>query len=375
MLRPLSASVCAVRPSPSADLVLADRPIAGLLSWKDHGAVIDALVRAGDPPPATAVVAHARGVREYIPEEDGEGFWDFFRLSEYCSISITEATYRKDHWISVEGGRFFKIRVLLSGRLLDRNGRLLAEGPQGQLHVCTGERGGGYSIAGGLATTLVVVHCAPEVLTSRMGLALSEIPSPLRALADSDFGAGTSRSMDITPELYRAARWIHASRYSVLAGVRASYLEALSLQIVCQVVTDLAFEASALGESSGVPVRDRRRLLEAHDLLSRRYANPPTIPQLARLVGINQTKLKARFRQLFNLTIYEYVLARRMEVAAQLLIERELSVGEIAYRVGYEYPANFSAAFKRYYGRLPRDWKLGERSLHDGLARGRATDS
>jgi AraC-like DNA-binding protein len=46
-----------------------------------------------------------------------------------------------------------------------------------------------------------------------------------------------------------------------------------------------------------------------------------------------------------------------MEATAQLLVEREFSVAEIAYRVGYEYPANFSCAFKRYYGCSPRQWK------------------
>ena len=36
---------------------------------------------------------------------------------------------------------------------------------------------------------------------------------------------------------------------------------------------------------------------------------------------MNQTKLKAAFKQLLNMTIYEYVLQRRMEVAAQMLVE------------------------------------------------------
>jgi len=373
MFRPYSASAGGARAALSADLVVADRPIAGMLSFADHGSVFEALLRrarrSGPAAPLASLTCpeqRAQGLREYIPEHEGEGFWDYFRLSEHLSISITEATYHKDHWISVEGGRFFKVRLLLAGRLLDRQGRLMIEGPQAQLHVCTGERGGGYSIAGGLPTTLVVLHCAPELMTVRMGLTLAEIPQPLRALSECAVGAGTTGSVSLTPELYRAARWIHASRYSVLAGVRASYLEALTMQIVCQIVTDLA-SATSTPERHSLPARDRRRLLEARDHLSRHYTAPPTIPQLARLIGMNQTKLKSGFRQLFDLTIYEYVLERRMEIAAQLLSERELSVAEIAYRVGYEYPANFSAAFKRYYGRLPREWKLGEFTLEQSL--------
>lgn len=35
--------------------------------------------------------------------------------------------------------------------------------------------------------------------------------------------------------------------------------------------------------------------------------------------------------------------------------ERRLSVTQIAYEVGYEHPANFSTAFRRHFGLLPRD--------------------
>jgi AraC-like DNA-binding protein len=30
-------------------------------------------------------------------------------------------------------------------------------------------------------------------------------------------------------------------------------------------------------------------------------------------------------------------------------------VSQVAYRIGYSHPANFSAAFKRHFGLTPRD--------------------
>jgi AraC-like DNA-binding protein len=345
-----------------ADLIVADQPIAGL-SWPDYGTVIEALTGGAKisrdetrAAPSRTTANRRAGVREYVAPQDGDGWWDYFRLSDHVSLSITEAAYRRDRWISVEGGSFFKIRVLLAGRLLNRDGSTLLESPQAHLHVCAGARGGGYKIAGQVPTTLVVLHCGPELLSERLGLPLEEAPDPLRALAGQGLSAGVSNRVSLTPELFRAAQWIHASRYSVLSTVRAAYLEALAMEMVCQIVTDLSAGGAALCGRSLLS-RDRRRVHEARDYLSQHYASPPTIPQLARMVGMNQTKLKAAFKQLLNVTIYEYVLQRRMGVAAQMLVEAELSVAEIAYRVGYEYPANFSSAFKRYYGRLPRDWK------------------
>lgn len=350
----------ALRPD-ATDLVVSDRPIAGL-SWSTYRSVLDALIGRAAPEAArhsgngqdTRPHGH-RAVREYLSSEDGEGYWDYFQLSDELSLSITDATYRRDHWISVEGGRFFKVRVLLAGKLLRADGEVMLQGPHAQLHVCTGERGGGYAIAAGAATRLVVLHCAPELLT-RLGFAPGEAPYPLRALSVRDGSAGLAVKIHLTPELLRAAQWIDASRFTVLPAVRTVYLEALAMQLLCHTVTELSMRDPHEHAASIAP-RDLKRIHGARDHLAQHYASPPTIPQLARMVGMNQTKLKAGFKQTFQMTIYAYILQRRMEATAQLLVEREFSVAEIAYRVGYDYPANFSCAFKRYYGCSPRQWK------------------
>jgi AraC-like DNA-binding protein len=350
------------RSTDTADLVVADRRIAGL-SWSAYRSVLDALISRAPlehgtrrPGQADGTRPHGhRVVREYLSSEDGEGYWDYFQLNDELSLSITDATYRRDHWISVEGGRFFKVRVLLSGKLLQPDGELMLQGPHAQLHVCAGERGGGYAIAGGGATRLVVLHCAPGLLT-RLGFAAGEAPYPLQALTDGSAAAGRALKIHLTPELLRAAQWIDASRFTVLPAVRTVYLEALAMQLLCHTVTELSVREPH-EHTASIPPRDLKRIYEARDHLAQHYPTPPTIPQLARMVGMNQTKLKAGFKQTFQLTIYAYILQRRMEATAQLLVEREFSVAEIAYRVGYEYPANFSCAFKRYYGCSPRQWK------------------
>src|SRR6266853_985795 len=48
----------------------------------------------------------------------------------------------------------------------------------------------GYKIAGQVPTTLVVLHCGPELLSERLGLALGEAPDALRALAGTGLAAG-----------------------------------------------------------------------------------------------------------------------------------------------------------------------------------------
>ena len=106
----------------------------------------------------------------------------------------------------------------------------------------------------------------------------------------------------------------------------------------------------------GLNGRDLYPIDEARDYLAQHYTKLPAIPELARLVGTNQTKLKASFRRAIGLTLYDFVLKCRMDQAADLLLRGDHSVAQIAYRMGYDYPANFASAFKKYYGVLPRAW-------------------
>jgi AraC-like DNA-binding protein len=52
-------------------------------------------------------------------------------------------------------------------------------------------------------------------------------------------------------------------------------------------------------------------------------------------------------------------LARaRFDVASSLLADPEQQIIDIASRLGYSDPANFSRAFRRYAGVSPRDYRL-----------------
>jgi AraC-like DNA-binding protein len=75
---------------------------------------------------------------------------------------------------------------------------------------------------------------------------------------------------------------------------------------------------------------------------------------LTLLAGMNRTKLMSGFKDLFGTTIYSYVADLRMERAKELLIrEPLLKIADIARRVGFKNPNNFSAAFKKKFGYSP----------------------
>jgi len=149
------------------------------------------------------------------------------------------------------------------------------------------------------------------------------------------------------------------SRSHFASGVRRPYVEARCLELQCLLVQQLQDAQTQRTIATRFSARDVRRIYEGRDILTQNFASRPSIPRLARAIGINQTKLKTGFKQIVGCTVFDFVQQRRMERASELLLKGDLSIREIARMVGYDYPANFTFAFRRHYGFLPKLMKRG----------------
>ena len=78
-----------------------------------------------------------------------------------------------------------------------------------------------------------------------------------------------------------------------------------------------------------------------------------TAPDGSMIKADNEAKLKQGFRSLYGTSVYGYLRDQRMETAWRLLAQRELSVSEVALRVGYANPSKFAAAFRKRFGFAP----------------------
>ncbi|RBQ29014.1 helix-turn-helix domain-containing protein [Aliarcobacter vitoriensis] len=81
----------------------------------------------------------------------------------------------------------------------------------------------------------------------------------------------------------------------------------------------------------------------------------PDLVTLSKKVALNQFKLKYGFRQLFNTSPGNMILEQKMIYAKQLLETSEFSISEISNFVGYKYQSNFTNAFIKFFGVLPKD--------------------
>jgi AraC-like DNA-binding protein len=101
---------------------------------------------------------------------------------------------------------------------------------------------------------------------------------------------------------------------------------------------------------------DWQKIREAEKILISDLQNPPTIKELARLVGTNELKLKTGFKHLFGNTIYGYLTDYRMDFARLGFEKDRYQVKDMAAQVGYANPSHFIAAFRKRFGVTPKKY-------------------
>ncbi|MBD0380230.1 response regulator transcription factor [Paenibacillus sedimenti] len=82
-----------------------------------------------------------------------------------------------------------------------------------------------------------------------------------------------------------------------------------------------------------------------------------TLSSLADMFHLNETYLSGLFKQSTGVTFSDYVTKLRLTKAAALLEENVLKLTDIATLVGYSSSSYFSTAFKKSYGKSPKEYR------------------
>lgn len=183
-----------------------------------------------------------------------------------------------------------------------------------------------------------------------------------RAVSDINNLGGNFRKYQITPGVERILTQLVNCPYP--DGLKRIYLEGKILELAAVYLHETVGQRETASGVTGLSGEDIRCLHQARDILDRDYAAPPTLAVLAKMICLNEFKLKTGFKEIFGKPVYAYVIDKRMEVARLLLEERKARVGEAACLVGYTNISHFSAAFRKKFGINPGEYRgLKARSL------------
>ena len=100
-----------------------------------------------------------------------------------------------------------------------------------------------------------------------------------------------------------------------------------------------------------------RHLLRAKDLVDARYADRLTVEDLAHAAGLSSAHFSREFRRTFGESPHQYLLARRLERAANLLRMTDRPVIDICLAVGLTSVGSFTTSFGRTFGMSPTAYR------------------
>ncbi|HTO15277.1 MAG TPA: AraC family transcriptional regulator [Edaphocola sp.] len=96
---------------------------------------------------------------------------------------------------------------------------------------------------------------------------------------------------------------------------------------------------------------------DASSIINTNLQQPNTVIELARLVGTNTQKLQYGFKEIYGLTVNQYIKEKRLVETITLIKNTEFSISEIADKVGIKSKSYLTKIFKEKYGICPLQYR------------------
>ncbi len=103
---------------------------------------------------------------------------------------------------------------------------------------------------------------------------------------------------------------------------------------------------------------DRKFVSEFSSIIESNIANENFgVDDICKEIGISRVQLYRKVKAVLGYNVNDYILTVRMQKAKYLLLNEDLSISEISYKVGFSSQAYFSTVFKSKFGVTPKAFK------------------
>ncbi|WP_138499153.1 AraC family transcriptional regulator [Nostoc sp. PA-18-2419] len=294
-----------------------------------------------------------------VPNQFGKGYVQQIEVHPHLWLEIWDYEYHDDVLCKMpECNHLVQFSVLLCGKVIDEYG---------------GQVGEGYTMISGSGVQRqmlveypksryvgVNIHMSPSLLATFFPNEVWKIPHQLSLLAK-----GNDWQTLLYPETTMAiggiTQQIVNCPYQEMT--KRIYLQAKVLELMALQLAPILANRYGLQPSPRLKAETIARIHYAKDILLAHLENPPSLLELAQIVGVSDRTLQRGFRELFGKTAFSYLTEKRMESAEQLLRQGNITIAEVAHRVGYSEPRRFAEAFRRRFGITPSGCLLGKKSV------------
>ena len=145
--------------------------------------------------------------------------------------------------------------------------------------------------------------------------------------------------------------------YNVVSTIRNLYYKAKAYELL-----SLYFNRSEEPNIEQCPfLSDEENVLKirrAKDIVIANMAEPPSLQELSREIGLSLKKLKEGFKQIYGDSVFSFLFDYKMEYARRLLDTGEYNVNEVGLKVGYSTSSHFISAFRKKFGTTPKKYLM-----------------
>lgn len=254
-------------------------------------------------------------------------------------LGVTDAGYfpkAANHLVERPRGTSTHLVILcLSGKGWVRNGEAMKEISAGHLVWLPANAPHAYGAADTDPWTIVWAHFSGDEVR-----AWGELLAVTELAAATVFDLPDDRLDEIAlDQAYAALERGFAVRHQVAAAAALRH----ALSTVVQLTHTPRNTRSA-----------HERVVASIEMLRRDWQRTHTLAELAAAAHVSVAHYSALFRRQTGFAPIDFIIRLRVQHACRLLDTTELSVGEVAERVGYADPYYFTRCFRRVMGRAPR---------------------
>lgn len=123
--------------------------------------------------------------------------------------------------------------------------------------------------------------------------------------------------------------------------------------VLYRILADLIRFSPETGERRKPSASREGYIRKSIEFIESSYSQKISVLEIARFVGLDRTYLSGLFKEQFGVSLQSFLLEYRMNRAAELLQNPELTVSDVSRSVGYTDPFLFSKMFKKFIGLAP----------------------
>jgi AraC family transcriptional regulator len=101
----------------------------------------------------------------------------------------------------------------------------------------------------------------------------------------------------------------------------------------------------------------QRKIHEVQAFLAQNLAHDVDLNTIAAQASLSPYYFTRQFTAMIGMPPYRYLITLRIQRAAQLLRESDLTVTQILHRVGFHSPSHFTTTFRRHMGMSPTAYR------------------